>query len=413
MAKIFDIRNYGAIGDGVTDNTIAIQTAIDECTAAGGGTVLVETGTYLFYPLKLKSNVRLEVAWDAIMLAGTDPEKYPIIEKNPYWNTDLALRNNRRCVIYAEGAEHIAICGQGKFDFNGVSFLNVDPDKKPFKGFWTRKSNTMIPGRALFFVGCKDVRLEDLKLTNPAGWFTWFLDCENVLCRGLTIKSHLCTPNSDGLHFGSCRNVRVSDCDICTGDDSIIIRSMQEQFDEPKPCEDVVVTNCILQSACCAVRFGWTHDYQHRNVTFSNLVIKESNNAFGIQVPAMRFPQPDPPRYEDTPTPYPEVKPFALENVLISNVVADTHGRFLCIDLDPLAAVDYIRNITIRGVRNTTDLPPAIKATAEQHVSNIEFDDVAITIRPTERNPEGENATMRFKNAKNIIFNNFRIVESC
>ena len=121
MSLIFDIRNYGAIGDAKTDCTAALQAAVDAASAQGGGTVLVEHGTFLFYPFRLKSNVRLEVAWDAVMLAGPDPERYFIIPKNPYWNTDLALRNNRRCVIYAEGAEHIAICGQGRFDFNGTT----------------------------------------------------------------------------------------------------------------------------------------------------------------------------------------------------------------------------------------------------------------------------------------------------
>ena len=413
MSLIFDIRNYGAIGDAKTDCTAALQAAVDAASAQGGGTVLVEHGTFLFYPFRLKSNVRLEVAWDAVMLAGPDPERYFIIPKNPYWNTDLALRNNRRCVIYAEGAEHIAICGQGRFDFNGTSFVNVDPAVQEFHGHWKRKSDTLIPGRALFFVGCRDVRLEDLTLTNPAGWFTWFLDCENVLCRGLTITSSLCMPNSDGLHFGSCRNVRVSDCDIHTGDDCIIIRGMQEQFDSPKPCENVTVSNCILQSSTAAVRIGWTHDFEHRNVTFSNIIIRESRDGFSMIVPPMRFPQPDPPRYDDTPTPYPDVQPFAAENFLITNVNADTHGPILNIALDPLAPVAYVRNIALRDVNAISDVPPRVVATPDQHVSNLEFTNVTLTLRPLPGKPDGANAAMHFQNAENVILNNFRILKSC
>ena len=95
MSRVFDIRKYGAAGDGTTDCTKALQSAIDDCSNAGGGTVLVESGTYLFYPLRFRSNVRLEIAWDATLLAGTDPLLYPEIGENPYWKVGYALRNNR------------------------------------------------------------------------------------------------------------------------------------------------------------------------------------------------------------------------------------------------------------------------------------------------------------------------------
>ena len=72
MEKVYDIRDYGAVGDGIFNCTEALQKAIDECSANGGGTVLVASGKYLFYPLRLKNDVRLEIAWDAVLLAGTN-----------------------------------------------------------------------------------------------------------------------------------------------------------------------------------------------------------------------------------------------------------------------------------------------------------------------------------------------------
>ncbi|MBR0457703.1 MAG: hypothetical protein IJJ26_00565 [Victivallales bacterium] len=414
MTNIYDIRDFGAIGDGVFNCTDALQKAIDKCSADGGGTVLVSSGKYLFYPLRLKSDIRLEIAWDAVLLAGTDPQLYPEVQENPYWKVGYALRNNRRYVMYGEGISHVAICGQGKIDFQGLHFVHVDESLKPFHGHWKRKHDQLIPGRSLFFVGCKDVRLEDLTLVDTAGWFTWFLDCEDVLVRGVTMKADLRMPNSDGIHLGSCRNVVISDCNLTNGDDCIIVRSMQEQFDEPKPCENVTVTNCILQSSCLCIRFGWTHDYLMRNCTFSNLVIRESNVAIGVTSPRIKeIDQRDPPRYPDTPKPYPEVKPFAVENLLFTNIVSETRNYFFGITLTDNEAVDYVRDIAFRGVHAICGRYPMITALPEHHVSDIEFTDCVLEMKPSEHSSNQDgfkiDESMRLSYAENVTFNNFRI----
>jgi hypothetical protein len=417
MSRIFNVENYGAIGNGVSDCTAAIQQAIDACADAGGGTVLIKSGTYLFYPLRLRSNVRLEIAWDAVMLAGTDPSRYPEIEENRYWKVGFSLRNNRRCVFYGEGVSHVAICGEGKIDFQGQSFANVDWEMKEFFGHWKRKHNQLVPGRSIFFVGSRDIRLEGLTLVDSAGWFTWFLDCENIRVENVTMHADLRMPNTDGIHFGSCRDAVVNNCNLHTGDDCIVIRSMQEQFDEPKPCENIVVTNCILQSSTVAVRIGWTHDYLMRNCTFSNLVIKRSSRAVAVTSPALRGPdgdppQTDPPRYPNTPKPYPEIKPFTVENFLFSNIEAETVRAFFQIVLADSEKVDHVRNIAFRGVHAVSGVYPTISASSEHDVSDIEFTDFTLEMR---YNPELEGLYetlgrgMNLDVARNVIFNNFRI----
>ena len=417
MGGIFDVRKYDAVGDGVSDCTRAIQQAIDDCAEAGGGTVLIESGTYLFYPLRLRSNLRLEVAWNAVMLAGTDPARYPEIGENPYWKVGYALRNNRRYVFYGEGVSHVAICGGGRIDFQGETFANVDPGMKEFFGHWTRKHDQLVPGRSIFFVGSRDIRLEDLTLVDSAGWFTWFLDCEKIRVENVTMRADLRMPNTDGIHFGSCRDAVVNNCDLRTGDDCIIVRAMQEQFDEPKACENIVVTNCILQSSTLAVRIGWTHDYLMRNCTFSNLVVKRSSRAFAVTAPALRgpgdaLPQKDPPRYPDTPKPYPEVKPFAVENILFSNIEAETVRAFFQIVLADGEAVDHVRNIAFRGVHAVSGIYPTVTASPEHDVSDIEFTDFTLEMRydpRLESQYEAIGRGMNLNSARNVIFNNFRI----
>lgn len=384
MGRVFDIREFGAVGDGVTECTQALQTAIDRCAGSGGGTVLVEAGKYLFYPVRLRSHVRLEVAVNTVLFAGSDPEKYPEIAPNPVWRVEYALRKNRRYVIYAEGEEDVSIGGAGTIDFNGAGFIKCDPSIPELgSAHWIRKDDQKVPAKCLWFAGCRNVRLENLTLLNAPGWFTWFLRCKNVFVRGVTINCDLRMPNSDGIHIGSCRDVIVSDCNIRTGDDSIVIRSMQEQFERPVPCENITVTNCILQSSTMAVRIGWTRDYQVRNCVFSNLIVKKSRRGICLTCPAFREKlQYDPPRYPDTPRPYPDDKPYAIENLSFTNIEMETLYESFGIFLADAEKVDYVRNISLNNVRARSGLYPAIVASEHHHVSNIAFNHVELFIRP-------------------------------
>ena len=130
-------------------------------------------------------------------------------------------------------------------------------------------------------MACKDVQLEDFLFYHPCGWCTWFLDCDRVQCRGVRIECHPQYPNGDGLHFGGCRDVTVSDCIIHSQDDSLIIRTHQEQMKTPRPCERVTIENCVLSANQSAIRFGWTEDYAMRDVVISGIVCQHSR--LGVQ----------------------------------------------------------------------------------------------------------------------------------
>ena len=391
MTGIYDIRKYGAVGDGVTECTEALQRAVDDCSAAGGGTVVVEAGCYLFYPFRLKSGVVLEIRKGAVLLAGTVPEKYPVIQENPYWNVLFAPRHNRRCVIYAEGAEHVGIAGKGTIDFQGKAFVDADESVIPGYGRWCRHSDTLVPGRSLFFVGCRDVRIEDVLLKDTAGgWFTWLLDCEDVLVRGVTMQADLRMPNSDGLHMGSCRNVRVSDCNFqCGGDDCIIVRSMQEQFSAPRPTENIVVENCVCRGGkwSTAIQVAWTYDYAIRNCIFSNIVMTCGSRLVSISAPDIAYSESkDPPRYEDTPEPPPH-RPMQIENLQFNNIVARA-DRLLALEIDDGCAVEYIRNIRFHNVQALCTCFPVINVQKHHNVSDIEFSDIVLELEPAPDEPD-------------------------
>ena len=325
-AATYDVTRYGARPDGATDNTAAIQKAIDDCAAKGGGRVLVPGGgKYVTYTLNLKDNVELHIDRGATLLGGEDPFKYPLFEENDVWNAERAPRFNRRAMFYTVGRKNVAITGAGTIDGNAEKFHHEEKNTNWTGYRWFRNSHTNITGRCVFFVGCTDVRLDDVLILHPAGWSTWFLDCDRVGVRGVRIEADRRFPNGDGLHFGGCRDVTVSDCIVHSQDDALILRTHQEQMKKPRPCERVVVNNCILNSyGAFAIRIGWTGDGPVRDITVNNIVSTISRAGVGFTLP----PEPpapreymDPPRGRGlVPPPLSERLPFYAENIHFSNM---------------------------------------------------------------------------------------------
>ena len=275
-ARTLDVAEYGAKADGVTDNTAAIQKAIDECSAKGGGRVIVPGGgVYMTYTLNLKNNVELHIDRGATLMGGEDPLKYPLFEQSEQWNSERALRFNRRAMFYTVAQTNVSITGAGTIDGNNEKFHHWE-NKKNWTGYnWWRNSHTNVTGRCGFFVACRDVRLDDVLIRNPGGWATWFLDCDRVGVRGVRIACDYRFPNGDGLHIGGCRDVMVSDCVVDAQDDALVIRTHQEQMKKSRPCERVMVNNCVLRSKrCYAIRMGWRGDGPMKDVSFSDCTFR-------------------------------------------------------------------------------------------------------------------------------------------
>ncbi len=367
--RLFNVTEFGAVPDGKTNNTAAIQKAIDACATAGGGTVRVAGGPFMTYTLHLRSNVRLEIEAGASLDGGPDPLLYPEFEPSPHWRVEYSLRRNKRAMFYAVAQKNIAICGRGTI--NGHAELFHEPSGN--NRWWRRKHDQLITGRNIFLVGCQDVLLDGFMMYNPAGWSMWLLDCDRVNVRGLRINMDPQIPNGDGIHIGSCRDVTVSDCLVASGDDAIILRAYQHQLNEPKACERVVVSNCVLQSNSSAIRIGWTHDYEVRDCRFNNLVIRKSTMGISIHLPAVEKVPNDPPRGPGVP-PLPEgdaVRPFGVENVHFSNISMESKGAPLSVSFAPDAKVSRLRNITFSNMTIRSPEYPVFRLRKGDRVSDI------------------------------------------
>ena len=253
-AEVASVMDFGAKADGVTNDAAAIQKAIDAAHAAGGGVALLPPGNYLTGTIHLKSNVTLRISAGATL-----------------WGSRRAEDYNPMHLIYARGAQNIAIEGDGTINGNGDAFWL--PDFKP---------RERRPSPAIELVECKDVRIEDVKIRNTAGWGIHPLVCERVFIRGISMISDYRGPNTDGIDPDSSRDVVISDCYIETGDDAIVIKTTGRLSIPPPPSENITVTNCVLLSDDAALKLGTESHGDFRNIVFSNCAIKKTRVGLAI-----------------------------------------------------------------------------------------------------------------------------------
>jgi polygalacturonase len=271
--KIFNVKEFGAIGDGKTDDAIAIQKTIDACNAAGGGQVLFPAShTFLASPFNLKSNIDFHVEAGAKVLANPDEKVY----------TKSAFRQNPgegTIWIGGENVENVTISGTGEINGNGISFMGAElEDSYVLKPF-----NVLDPRpHVLTIIGGKNIRIKDIHIGNSAYWTVHLIGCNDVVISGITLLNSLKVRNSDGIDLDHSKNVRISDCYIESGDDCICLKNRRE-FEEFGRCENITVTNCTMTSRSCAIKIGSENMDTIRQVLFNNCIIKKSNRGVGIQ----------------------------------------------------------------------------------------------------------------------------------
>jgi polygalacturonase len=261
-ARTVSIADFGAVGDGATLNTAAIQKAIDACSGGGGGIVQIPKGRFLIGTIQLKDNVTLRLDEQAVLLGSVNPADYRNLD--PFVAGDGIQIGF--ALVTAVGASHVGIEGAGVIDGQGKA-LRAAQAKYTVRPFLIRWEH------------CTDVTVKDIHLTDPGAWTMQFFQCKNVVADNVNIRSadsHL--PNNDGIDIDSCLGASLTDCDIESGDDAVCVKTTS-----PQPCRDVVITGCSLKTRCNAIKLGTESLGDFSNIQASHCRLRDIGMA-GIAI---------------------------------------------------------------------------------------------------------------------------------
>jgi hypothetical protein len=323
-AALYNVRDFGAKGDGNTLDTIAIQKAIDACHNDNGGTVVIPAGNFLCGTIELKSYVTLHLSSNGCLLGSPKREDYSAGNGVPPGNGNIVF-------IYAVNGENISIEGNGKIDGNGAAFYtgkgdNTGPGQKGVGGNFDRP-------HLLIFYQCKNLLLRNAFFTASAYHCCRILKCNQVHIDGIRIYNRV-NKNNDGFHFNDSRYVHIINCDIQCQDDACALFG-SNQF--------VTISNCSFSTRWSVFRFGGG---ESQNITVSNCLIYDTYGC-PIKISAGRA----------------SIENFSFSNIIMRNVTGPIGIGFSGTSSNNNTNTGnttkpYIRHVSFNGIRATTVQQP-------------------------------------------------------
>ena len=322
-SKRFVVSNFGAIGDGQTVNTRALQSVIDRCATAGGGTVVIPAGTFLSGALYFKPGVNLLVEKNAILKSTITMADFPAV----YTRWEGIERYWTSAFLNFIGTDHVEVTGEGLIDGSGDAWagfgerarsvggaprppvpatappvslptlaevyhgalpttatLNLAADSANLPtinaaGVALPRAGALSPPRALVFQNCHGVHVSGLTLKNQARWGFVFIYCEDVVAEKLTVRAEHYIPSSDSMDVDSCRHVLITGCDLDCNDDCISIKSGKDEdgWRVGRPCEDLVIEKTRFAYGHGGAAMGSETSGGIRNVEVRDCVAEAGN----------------------------------------------------------------------------------------------------------------------------------------
>jgi polygalacturonase len=414
-AEVFSVADFGAVADGKTINTEAIQKTID-AAAATGGVVEIPAGTFLSGSIFLKPGVELRLAKKAVLLGSKNIEDYPKRKTR----IEGHFEPWRMALVNAQELEQVRIGGEGVIDGNGIEY---------WAKFWQRRrenpkcTNLEVERPRLMFIDrCKDVRVEGLTLTYSGFWNLHLYRCSDVLIKGLTItaptrhtnhrnymtaeilkgmendarvgkqplKDNILGPSTDGIDIDSSQKVTIRDCYISVNDDNIALKGskgpLADQDKDSPPVEDILVENCEFGDGNGMITCG-SEATHIRNVTVRNCRITGDATVLTLKL------RPDTPQH--------------YENILIENIKLAGSGRVLNVapwtqffDLKGHAPPSRtVNDITIRNVSGTFHTLGRLSGNPGDTLRDITLENIELELADPEFKP-GEVENLVMKNVK-------------
>jgi polygalacturonase len=337
------------VGDGQTLNTAAIQSAIDRCADAGGGTVVFPAGRYVTGTLLLRSKIVLRLEEGAVLLGSTNLADYRLVD--PF--VDGTGAQMGYALVAGVDVSDVAIEGPGSIDGRGKETLAArGPNEKSKRPFLVR------------FVHASGVRLSHVGLQQSAAWMVHFFQCRGVAAEGVSILNRAGS-NNDGFDIDSCESVRIRSCEIDSGDDAICLKTTSA-----RPCRDISVNGCTLRTNCAAIKFGTESMGNFERIEIADCHIPEARLA-GIKLLS--------------------VDGAHIDGVTIRNIAMDAGHVAVFLRLgarlktfragDNPMPIGTLRNISIGGLRATVDAPGILISGVPGHfIEDVTLKDVDLRL---------------------------------
>jgi len=411
--QTFNIKNYGAIGNGKTICTKSLQSAVDACNKNGGGDVVIPPGIFVIGTVHLKSNVHLYLQSGAILRGSPDLNDYEMFSAGKPFNPV------HKGMLFTEDAENITISGEGQIDGNGDVFFELDKAKKLSSDdtkFTRQKDNFRHvdegigdgpivpkdrPYQMFVFSNCKLVTVKDILITKSPFWCMHFADCDAVHVSDIRLWNNLLAPNADGIDVTSCNNVIIDGCDIRSGDDAIAIVGYNHHFEIPgfkhllHPSGNIIVSNCNLQSYSSGIRIGFLDQNSVRNIHVSNVNITNSTRGIGIFVRDQG----------------------SLENITFSNINIETHirtgdwwGNGEPIHISAVRGKDsvqlgHVKHVLFQNIICTGENGMLLYGSDESMLEDISFDHIRFELTDSKLNDvAGGNVDLRGSSLQKSLF---------
>ncbi len=326
FSKDYNILSYGAIADGKSNSTEAIQVAINQAHSDGGGRVVIPKGQFLSGSIVLKSGVELHLEKKAILYGSTNPNDY---FKLNFW----------KALILADSANNITVSGKGTIDGQGAQLaLNIDSlfyigqiDSSMYSLKERRPKAPMRP-QIIELRNCKNVSIKGVTLKNAACWVQTYHMCNALTIDNIRVESDAYW-NNDGIDIVDCKNVRITNCFINASDDGICLKSVPYKGYETAYCDSIYIANCIIRSSASAIKFGTWSYTGFKNISIENIKVYNTfRSAIALEVVQGGF----------------------LENVSIYNIKAVNTGNAIFIRLGnaaPSLGPGTIKNVRIKNVK--------------------------------------------------------------
>ena len=312
------ITAYGAVADGITNNSRPIQRAIDEISANGGGRIVVPPGNFMTGTIWLKSNVELHLEAGARLLGPTNRNDYPA--------------KGRPGMVMASHQHNISITGPGIIDGQGQELM-LDIFRKLRSGEIKEDTLWLVkrPGHRTMILAldsCTQVLISGVTLKNSTDWVQNYADCNDLTIHGITVQSTAYW-NNDGLDLSDCKNVKVTNCFINAADDGICLKSETPG----SACENIFIDSCIVRSSANGLKFGTSGYGGFKNIKVRNLTVFDTyRSAIALE----------------------SVDGGILENIDIRNVVAKNTGNAIFIrrgHRNVKGAVGTLKGVYIANVK--------------------------------------------------------------